>query len=48
LKRSSISTWYPLASRFVSLAMPTTAINSANMASVIPAFRADTVWDAMQ
>src|ERR1019366_7852269 len=38
--RSSISTWYPLARRFVSFAIPVTAINSANIASVIPALRA--------
>jgi len=45
---SSISTWYPLASRFVSFAIPVTAINSANIASVIPALRAPAVCDAMQ
>ena len=48
LKASSISTWYPLARRLVSLAMPTTAISSANMASVMPALRAAAVCDAMQ
>ncbi len=46
--RSSISTRYPLESRLVSLAIPTTAINSANMASLMPALRAEAVWDAMQ
>ena len=45
---SSISTRYPLASLFVSFAIPTTAISSANMASVMPALRAAAVCDAMQ
>ena len=42
------ATWYPLANRFVSFAIPTTAINSANIASDMPALRAEAVCDAMQ
>ena len=48
LNCSSISTWYPVARRFVSFAIPTTAISSANMESVMPALRAAAVCDAMQ
>ena len=48
LNCSSISTWYPLARRFVSFAIPTTAISSENMESVIPALRAAAEWEAMQ
>src|SRR4030095_15326406 len=45
---SSISTWYPLARRLVSFAMPTTAINSPSILSVMPCRRAEAVWEAMQ
>src|SRR5450759_4651654 len=48
LKGWSISTWYPLARRLVSFAMPATAMSSANMASVMPALRAAAVCEAMQ
>src|ERR1700757_3806034 len=48
LNCGSISTWYPVTILLVSLAMPTTAISSLNMASVIPFFCADTVCEAMQ
>jgi len=45
---ASISTWYPLARRFVSFAMPTTAMSSPSISSVIPARRAEAVCEAMQ
>jgi hypothetical protein len=45
---SSISTWYPVTILFVSLAMPTIAMSSLNMASVMPFFWADAVCEAMQ
>ncbi len=48
LNCSSISTWYPAARRLVSLAMPTTAMSSWNMASVMPLLRAEAVCEAMQ
>ena len=48
LNCSSISTWYPETSRLVSLAMPTTAINSLNISSVMPFFLAPAVCEAMQ
>src|SRR5271157_3052365 len=48
LNCSSISTWYPVTILLVSLAMPTTAISSLNMGSVMPFFCADTVCEAMQ
>jgi len=48
LNFSSISTWYPATNRLVSFAMPTTAISSLNMSSVMPLFLAPAVWEAMQ
>ena len=48
LNCSSTSTWYPVTSLFVSLAIPITACSSWNIASVIPFLRAPAVCEAMQ
>jgi hypothetical protein len=45
---SSTSTLHPFANLFVSFAIPTTAISSPNIASLMPALRAAAPWLAMQ
>jgi len=45
---SSTGTPQPWTSRLVSLAMPTTAISSASIASLMPRFLAAAMWLAMQ
>lgn len=48
LKASSTGTCKPVTRRFVSEAMPITAISSKSCASVMPLARAAVVWERMQ
>ncbi len=48
LKASSTGTWRAFTRRLVSLAMPTTAISSISISSVMPLARAAVVWERMQ